>query len=98
VKGQTELFNLADDPSEQRNIVDNHSEVVTTLGHAFDVWIEQMADPITGGNRRWKLEPANENPSDREKMRMKKSKERQKRREAEKKGTTKSTITTEPTE
>jgi arylsulfatase A-like enzyme len=85
VKGQTELFNLADDPSEQRNLANSQSAEVRTLSSAFDAWIEQMADPITGGKKRWELGPANENPIDREKTRLRKRKERQKRRAVEKK-------------
>jgi arylsulfatase A-like enzyme len=85
VKGQTELFNLADDPSEQRNLANSQSAEVRTLSSAFDAWIEQMADPITGGKKRWELGPANENPTDREKARLRKRKERQKRRAVEKK-------------
>jgi hypothetical protein len=46
-----------------------------------------MADPITGGRKRWEVEPAKENPTGREKARLQKRKERQKRREAEKKAT-----------
>ncbi|MEO2010262.1 MAG: sulfatase-like hydrolase/transferase, partial [Pirellulaceae bacterium] len=52
VKGETELFNLTDDPSEQRNLVDDQAKIVTTLRNAFAAWKEQMADPITGNPKR----------------------------------------------
>jgi arylsulfatase A-like enzyme len=50
--GQIELFNLAEDPSEQRNLANTHTGTVKTLSSAFDAWIEQMADPISGGAKR----------------------------------------------
>ncbi|MDP7302076.1 MAG: sulfatase-like hydrolase/transferase, partial [Pirellulaceae bacterium] len=87
LKGQTELFNLSDDPREQRNLATSQSAEVKALSGAFDSWIEQMADPITGGKKLWEVEPAKENPTDREKARLQKRKDRQKRREAEKKAT-----------
>ena len=42
-----------------------------------------MADPITGGSRRWQAEPATKELTDREKKREAKRRENQKRREAE---------------
>jgi arylsulfatase len=50
VKGKMELFNLDDDPSETTNLANVNPEMVKMLSGAFDAWIEQMADPITGGN------------------------------------------------
>jgi arylsulfatase A-like enzyme len=96
VKGETELFNLADDPSEKRNLVDQHSQVVTMLSSAFDGWIRQMADPITGGANRAQVEPAKPPLTEREKERLKKRLERKKQRDAEKKAGNKTTENSAP--
>ena len=53
IKERLELFNLAEDPSEKTNLADKNPEIVEALSSAFDTWIAQMAQPITGGNKRW---------------------------------------------
>ena len=83
-KGQMELFNLAEDPSETTNLADQQPEMVKTLADAFDAWIAQMADPITGGSKRWEAEPANAVVTERERARLKKRTERRKQRDAAK--------------
>lgn len=83
VKEQRELFNLADDPSETTNLAEKRPELVQTLSSAFDAWIAQMADPITGGPKRWEPEPVKQPVTDREQERSKKRLERQKRRGAD---------------
>jgi arylsulfatase A-like enzyme len=82
-KGQMELFNLADDPSEQRNLVDDQSKIATSLGNAFAAWKEQMADPIMGSPKPAATEPAKKPLTDREKIRLKKRLERKAIRDAE---------------
>ena len=52
VKGKLELFNLAKDPSEMRNLVSSQSAVVKKLSQDYDTWIKQMAKPITSAKRR----------------------------------------------
>jgi arylsulfatase A-like enzyme len=84
---QTELFHLANDPAEQENLANRHSARVETLTGAYDDWIEQMADPITGGKRRLEPEIANENLTNREKVRSQKRNERRKQRPSRKKAT-----------
>jgi arylsulfatase A-like enzyme len=98
LKGQMELFNLAEDPSETTNLAGKNSEIVKTLSSAFNVWIGQMADPITGGTKRWKAEPANEELTEREKERLKKRMERNRQRNAKKKPKRQNANTTETTE
>ncbi len=51
-RGEMELVNLADDPSESTNLADRNGEKVRELGEAYDKWIATMADPITGGVKR----------------------------------------------
>ena len=84
VQGQRELFNLAEDPSERTNLADSRPEMVKTLGRAFDAWIAPMAEPITGGSKRWEAEPIRETVTEREQARLKKRTERQKQRDVEK--------------
>ena len=80
VKGQLELFNLADDPSERTNLADSQTEMVKTLSNAFDDWIAPMAEPITGGNKQQKAATAQEELTEREKVRLKERTERQARK------------------
>ncbi len=81
---ETELFNLAVDPSEETNLADEQPDIVGTLDTAFETWIEAMVDPITGGKRRWDPAPKTQSLSEREKQRIRKRAERKKRRDAEK--------------
>ncbi|MEO2049384.1 MAG: sulfatase-like hydrolase/transferase [Pirellulales bacterium] len=98
-KGQMELFNLTDDPSEQRNLASGQSTQVKILSDAFDEWLEQMANPITGGSRHWEPKSANEHPPDREKVRLQKRTLRQKQHRTNIKAMKKnSNATKEPTE
>lgn len=78
--GQIELFNLAEDPSEQRNLATGQAELVETLRSAFDAWIEQMADPISGASKRVDAAAANDDLTEREKRRSEKRRERKQRR------------------
>lgn len=51
-RGEFELIDLANDPSETANLADKHPERVSELARAFDAWLEPMADPITGDVKR----------------------------------------------
>jgi len=82
VKKQLQLFNLADDPGEKVDLTGKHPEQSKTLRAAYEAWIEQMADPISGSGKRWQDEPA-EQLTDRQKKRLEKRLE--KRRERKKK-------------
>ncbi len=80
-----ELFDLAKDPSEKKNLAGKHPEMVKTLSGAFDAWIAPMPDPITRGKKRWEPERVEKDLTEREKERLRKRMERKKKREAEKK-------------
>jgi arylsulfatase A-like enzyme len=85
LKKQMELYDLAHDPAETTNLADKQPELVKTLSAAFEAWIEPMADPITGGPKRWEAESAREQPTEREQKPLNKRSERRMRREAQKK-------------
>lgn len=51
-KGQFELINLEQDPSETRNLAESQPSKVAELSKAFDAWIAAMDEPITGGPKR----------------------------------------------
>lgn len=51
-KGKLELVNLNKDPAETEDVSDRHTSKVQELNDAYDNWIQQMADPITGGQKR----------------------------------------------
>ena len=82
---QTELFNLADDPSETTNLTKQHPQRVKELAERYDAWIAQMPDPITGGSKHGP-EPAKKSASatDRKNERQKQRTERKKARETRK--------------
>jgi iduronate 2-sulfatase len=85
LKGNVELFHLSVDPSEKTNLAVKRPAIVKTLSTAFDAWIEPMAEPITGGAKRWEADSKNRSLTEREKKRRKKRTERKKKREAERK-------------
>jgi len=72
IPGQIELFNLAEDPSEQRNLATTQAEIVETLRSVFDAWIEQMADPLSGDPKPGDAVPESDDLTDREKRRLQK--------------------------
>lgn len=98
IKGNMELFNLAEDPSETTNLAAKQPDRVKTLSGAFDAWIAQMADPITGGSKLWEGEAAKVELTDREKTRLEIRMQRKKQRDAEKKATKQNPGTTETIE
>jgi arylsulfatase A-like enzyme len=51
-RGDVELIDLANDMSESTDLAGQHAEIVSELAGAFDAWIAQMADPITGDAKR----------------------------------------------
>lgn len=85
-----ELVNLADDPSEKRNIAERHTDRLAELSIAFDHWIATMANPITGGPKRTDtVQPAvsvpeQEKLTERERKREQIRAERKKQRDAQK--------------
>lgn len=88
-KGKLELVNLADDPSEKKNVAADNAAKVKELSSALDTWIAQMPDPITGGSKRIDTGKAadaktEKKMTEREQQREKARAERKKQREADK--------------
>ncbi len=54
VKGNPELINLANDPSETKDLSGQHPMRVQQMTEDYKNWIQQMQDPVTGGSRFWK--------------------------------------------
>jgi uncharacterized sulfatase len=46
--GKPELYNLADDPTEQRELAPDHSDVVERLTRELDAWWDPVADATAG--------------------------------------------------
>ena len=84
VKDQQQLFNLAEDPGEKVNLAAKHPEQINTLNTAFDKWIEQMVNPITGGSKRWG-DRQEDKLTSRQRERQRKRIEQKRQRKAEKK-------------
>ena len=51
-RGKLELINLDEDPRETTNLAAREPQQVRDLEKLFTTWIDQMADPITGGEKR----------------------------------------------
>jgi arylsulfatase A-like enzyme len=85
VKGQIELFNLAKDPAETTNVADRNPQLVQSLTSAFDAWIEPMADPITGGSRRWDVSAESRERTQRKQRHLRTREDRKRRRAAKQK-------------
>ena len=76
------LFNLSADQSETTNLAESRPEMVNTLQSAFDVWIAEMADPLSGAAKLPGAEPAKEGLTEREKERERIRAERKAQRAA----------------
>jgi len=74
-----EVYKLSTDPAEERNLAGGHPQLVADLEADYDAWLAQMADPITGGDRRWSAEPA-EPLTAKERKAARKARERRKER------------------
>ena len=79
LKGKKELFHLGKDPSEITDVASKHPQIVKQLNDAYDIWIAEMADPITGGSKLWPVATDNSNDN-RKQSKADKDKQRQARR------------------
>lgn len=52
-----ELYRLDSDPAEEFDLATRYPRLVVELEAEHNAWLDQMADPITGGERRWVVEP-----------------------------------------
>lgn len=77
VREERELFNLAKDPSEEKDVKGQYPAKVAELTELYDAWLDEMAEPLSGDGKRWKQNSL----SDRDKERLKKRAERKKERE-----------------
>jgi arylsulfatase A-like enzyme len=54
VKDKIELFNLKDDLSETTDLSSKHPEKLKELRAVYEKWLDEMADPLSGGaSKRW---------------------------------------------
>ncbi len=53
-KEQKELFDLAADPAETKNIAGQHAAKIADLTRLYDAWLDQMAEPMDPVGKRWK--------------------------------------------
>ena len=84
-KGKLELYDLGQDPGEQNDLAKQHRDQVTELQSAFDAWLEPMAEPITGGSKRWSADAAEAGSKKKKKKKERRAEEREKRRMARRK-------------
>lgn len=87
-KKRIELFDLEKDLSETTNLAAKHPKVVSELTAKYNTWLDEMADPISKQEKRWKPDvgaPAKKMSNKEKKAaREKKKAERIKEREAKK--------------
>ncbi|MEO6244066.1 MAG: sulfatase-like hydrolase/transferase [Opitutaceae bacterium] len=55
-KEKRELFNLAADPAEAKNLAATSSDKIAALTKLYDTWLDQMAEPMDGVGKRWKAD------------------------------------------
>jgi len=53
-KDRVELFDLKKDRSETTDLSAKHPTVVSELTDKYKTWLDQMADPVSNQNKRWK--------------------------------------------
>jgi len=53
---KTELFQLANDPAEAKDLAAREPDKVRELTGLYEAWLEQMAEPMHGGSKRWNPE------------------------------------------
>ncbi len=76
VKGKTELFNIAVDPSEKRNVARKNSERAQELESAYDNWIAQMPQPTADGKKAKTRNQVTRKAGEKKKSKRKKREER----------------------
>ena len=88
VRDQIQLFDLEKDLSETKDIAAKHPKIVSELTDKYNEWLDEMADPVSGQDKRWNsaADTPAKKMSNKEKKaaRDKKKAERQKAREAKK--------------
>ena len=84
LRDQRELINLAADPAETKNLAAQHPEKVKQLTALYEAWLEPMAEPITGGSKRWVTAGGDAEQNQRTKDRAAKKASRKQERTAEK--------------
>jgi arylsulfatase A-like enzyme len=52
-----ELYKLGTDPAEELDLMGRYPQLQAELETEYDNWLAQMAEPITGGDRRWTEAP-----------------------------------------
>jgi len=52
-KDQKELFDLAADPAETKNIAGQNAAKIAELTRLYDAWLDQMAEPMDPVGKRW---------------------------------------------
>lgn len=76
VKDQRELFNLAQDPSEENDLKTKNPKKLAELTKLYDTWLDEMAEPASGAGKRWKQKTATATDKDRLKTRAERKKQR----------------------
>ena len=51
-QSKVELFNLAKDPAETTDLASQNAAKVTELAKLYDIWLQQMAEPMSGAPKR----------------------------------------------
>jgi len=84
MKGKKELIDLGKDPAEANDVAGKHPEIVKQLSGAFDKWIAEMKDPVTGGSKLWSADAAKKKSAAAKAKKAKASEARKKNRKKKK--------------
>ena len=94
-KTRVELFDLEKDLSETTDLAAKHPKVVSELTDKYNAWLDEMADPVSKQEKRWK--PDATAPAKRLSRKQKKSARQKKKSDRNKAGkTSESSPTPEP--
>lgn len=78
-KTTKELFDLARDPGETTNLIAKQPEKAAELTQRYNMWLDQMADPLSGQPKRYR-------PGEESERQRKDRKKEKKQKKAERKG------------
>ena len=79
-----ELFNLAADPGEAKDLAAAEPARVAALARLYETWLDGMAEPMHGGGKRYAPSPSAAGKAGKDQRREQKQKARDERRAKEK--------------
>ena len=79
IRQNVELFDLSADPGEQHDLAARYPDQVKRLSALYNQWLDQMAEPMKSGGKRWK--PSTPTPDEARRLERRKARNAQKHRQ-----------------